>query len=103
MIHSFPTMYILGGGDVVEMGQIKVFVQELGLKQWFLACTHMNYLFSKWPGTQNFKGGANFDKLPQNMGAPPPICNLLESYGSWLSVDPVDPFTLPKFLPVSEF
>ena len=37
MIHSFPTMYILGGVDVVEMGQIKVFVQELGLKQWFLA------------------------------------------------------------------
>ena len=31
-IHSFPTMYILGGVDVVEMGQIKVFVQELGLK-----------------------------------------------------------------------
>ena len=30
-IHSFPTMYILGGVDVVEMGQIKVFVQELGL------------------------------------------------------------------------
>ena len=24
-IHSFPTMYILGGVDVVEMGQIKVF------------------------------------------------------------------------------
>ena len=23
------------GADVVEMGQIKVFVQELGLKQWF--------------------------------------------------------------------
>ena len=30
-IHSFPTMYILGGVDVVEMGQIKVFVQEFGL------------------------------------------------------------------------
>ena len=30
-IHSFPTMYILGGVDVVEIGQIKVFVQELGL------------------------------------------------------------------------
>ena len=28
-IHSFPTMYILGGGvDVVEMGQIKVFDQK---------------------------------------------------------------------------
>ena len=29
-IHSFPTMYILGGVDVVEMGQIKVLVQKLG-------------------------------------------------------------------------
>ena len=27
-IHSFSTMYILGGVDVVEMGQIKVFVQK---------------------------------------------------------------------------
>ena len=27
-IHSFPKMYILGGVDVVEMGQIKVFVQK---------------------------------------------------------------------------
>ena len=27
-IHSFPAMYILGGVDVVEMGQIKVFVQK---------------------------------------------------------------------------
>ena len=85
---------------MVEMGQIKVFVQELWLKQEFLADTNMDYLTSEWPGTQNFKGGANFDKLPQNIGAPP-ICNLLESYGS--SVDPVDPFTLPKFLPASEF
>ena len=40
-IHSFPTMYILGGVDVVEMGQIKVFVQKLGLKQ---ECTNMDYL-----------------------------------------------------------
>ena len=38
-IHSFPTMYILGGIDVVEMGQIKVFVQKLGLKQGFSECT----------------------------------------------------------------
>ena len=41
-IHSFPTMYILGGVDVVEMGQIKVFVQELGLKQGFLADTNID-------------------------------------------------------------
>ena len=51
MIHSFPTMYILGGGggglDVVEMGQIKVFVQELGLKQGVLADTNIDYLTSE--------------------------------------------------------
>ena len=51
-IHRFPTMYILGGVDVVwmdvvEMGQIKVFVQELGLKQGFLECTNMDYLTSE--------------------------------------------------------
>ena len=39
----------LGGIDVVEMGQIKVFVQELGLKQGFLADTNMDYLTSEWP------------------------------------------------------
>ena len=46
-IHSFPTMYILGGVDVVEMGQIKVFVQEFGLKQGFWADTNMDYLTSE--------------------------------------------------------
>ena len=45
-IHSFPTMYILGGVDVVEMGQIKVFVQELGLKRWFLVDANINYFTS---------------------------------------------------------
>ena len=34
---------------MVEMGQIKVFVQELGLKQGFLADTNMDYLTSEWP------------------------------------------------------
>ena len=85
---------------MVKIGEIKVSVQELGPKQGFFLDRNMDHLTSEWPGTQNFKGGANFDKLPQNIGAPP-ICNLLESYGS--SVDPVDPFTLPKFLPASEF
>ena len=51
MIHSFPTMYILGGVgvglDMVEMGQIKVFVQELGLKQGVLADTNIDYLTSE--------------------------------------------------------
>ena len=53
---------------MVEMGQIKVFVQELGLKQGFLADTNMDYLTSEWPGTPNFKVDANFDMFPQNYG-----------------------------------
>ena len=51
---------------MVEMGQIKVFVQELWLKQEFLADTNMDYLTSEWPGTPNFKVDANFDMFPQN-------------------------------------
>ena len=41
------------------------FVQELGIKQWFLACTNMDYLTSEWPGTPNFKVDANFDVFPE--------------------------------------
>ena len=48
------------------MGQIEVFVQELGLKQGFLECTNMDYLTSEWPGTHNFKGDANL--FPQKYG-----------------------------------
>ena len=68
MIHSFPTMYILEGVDVVEMGQIKVFVQELGLKQGFLADTNMDYLTSEWSGTPNILGDADFDMIPEKFG-----------------------------------
>ena len=57
-----------GGVDVVEMGQIKVFVQKLGLKQGFLADTNMDYLTSEWPGTPNFKVDANLDVFPQKYG-----------------------------------
>ena len=56
------------GVDVVEMGQIKVFVQELWLKQEFLADTNMDYITSEWPGTRNFKVDANSDMFPQNYG-----------------------------------
>ena len=67
-IHSFPTMYILGGVDVVEMGQIKVCVQKVGLKQGFLADTNVDFITSEWPGTPNFKVDANFDVFPQKYG-----------------------------------
>ena len=68
MIHSFPTMYILWGVDVVEMGQFKVFVQELGLKQGFLADTNMDYLTSECRRMPNFKVDANFEVFPQKSG-----------------------------------
>ena len=61
-------IFQLGGLDVVEMGQIKVFVQKVGLKQDFLADTNMDYLTSEWPGTPNFKVDANFDVFPQKYG-----------------------------------
>ena len=57
---------------MVEMGQIKVFVQELGLKQGFLADTNMDYLTSEWPGTQNLKSDANFDMFSEKYGQNPP-------------------------------
>ena len=44
------------------MGQIKVFVQELGLKPVFLANTNMDYFTSEWPGTP---------ECPQNYGWKP--------------------------------
>ena len=53
---------------MVEMGQIKVFVQELGLKQGFLADTNMDYLTSEWSGNPNFKVDTIFDMFPQNYG-----------------------------------
>ena len=54
--------------DVVETGQIKVFVQKGSLKQGFLADTNMDYLTSEWPGTPNFKVDANFDVFPEKSG-----------------------------------
>ena len=63
--HFFYVRASLRRLDVVEMGQIKVFVQELGLKQGFLADTNVDYLTSEWPGTPNFKVDANFDMFPQ--------------------------------------
>ena len=53
-IHSFPTMYILGGVDVVEMGQIKVFVQELGLKTSILVARNLDLLTLAGSGTHKF-------------------------------------------------
>ena len=53
---------------MVEMGQIKVFVQKVGLKQGFLADTNMDYFTSEWPGTLNFKVDVNFDVFPEKYG-----------------------------------
>ena len=49
------------------MGQIKVFVQELWLKQEFLADTNMDYLTSERPGMPNFKVDANFESMGKHL------------------------------------
>ena len=40
-IHSFRTMYIMGGVDMFEMGQIDDFVQKIGLKSCFFRDTNL--------------------------------------------------------------
>ena len=67
-IFSFPTMYGKRGVDVVKIGEIKVFVQKLCLKQGFFEDTNLDHLTSEWPGTHYFKGDANFDMFPKGMG-----------------------------------
>ena len=47
--------------EVVKIGQIKVSVQKLGLKQCCFFDRNMDHLTSEWPGTKNLKGCANFD------------------------------------------
>ena len=60
-------MYGKGGVDVVKIGEIKVSVQELGLRQGFFD-RNMDHLTTGWPGTHYFKGDANFDMFPQMYG-----------------------------------
>ena len=40
---------------VVKIGEIKVSVQELGLKSCFFEDTNLDHLTSEWPGTHYFK------------------------------------------------
>ena len=40
-IHSFPTMYIMGGVNMFEMGQINDFVQKIGPKSCFSTDTYL--------------------------------------------------------------
>ena len=54
--------------DVVKIGEIKVSVQKLCLKQGFFEDTNLDHLTSGWPGTHCFRGDANFDMFPQNYG-----------------------------------
>ena len=51
--------------DVVKIGEIKVSVQKLCLKQGFLEDTNLDHLTSGWPGTHCFRGDANFDMFPK--------------------------------------
>ena len=50
---------------MVKIGEIKVFVQKLCLKQGFLEDTNLDHLTSGWPGAQCFRGDANFDMFPK--------------------------------------
>ena len=40
-IHSFPTMYIMGGVNMFEMGQINDFVQKIAPKSCFFTDTYL--------------------------------------------------------------
>ena len=53
-IHSIPTVYILWGVDAVEMGQIKVFFQELGLKTSISEEQNLDLLALVGSGTHKF-------------------------------------------------
>ena len=68
-IRSFPTMYGKGGVYVVKIGEIKVFVQKLCLKQGFFEDTNLDHLTSGWPRTHCFRGDANFDMFPKKYGS----------------------------------
>ena len=48
-IHSFPAMYGKGGVDVVKIGEIKVSVQKICLKQGFFEDTNLDHFTSGWP------------------------------------------------------
>ena len=58
-------MYGKGGVDVVKIGEIKVSVQKLCLKQGFFEDTNLDHLTSGWPGAHCFRGDANFDMFPK--------------------------------------
>ena len=53
---------------MVKIGEIKVSVQELGLKSCFFEDTNLDHLTLEWPGTHYFKGDANFDMFPKKYG-----------------------------------
>ena len=53
-IHSFTTMYIMGGVDMFEMGQIGDFVQKIALKSCFFADTNLVLRTLGGSGTPKF-------------------------------------------------
>ena len=59
---------VWGGVDVVKIGEIKVSVQKLCLKQGFFEDTNLDHLTSGWPGAHCFRGDANFDMFPKKYG-----------------------------------
>ena len=51
-----------------KIGEIKVSVQKLCLKQGFFKDTNLDHLTSGWPRTHCFRGDANFDMFPKKYG-----------------------------------
>ena len=65
---AFQPCMARGGVYVVKIGEIKVFVQKLCLKQGFFEDTNLDHLTSGWPGAHCFSGDANFDMFPKKYG-----------------------------------
>ena len=57
-----------GGVHWVEMGQNNDFIPKSGLKTPILAVMVLDHLTSKWAGTHNFKGIANFHRCFEKFG-----------------------------------
>ena len=90
-IRSFPTMHGKGGVYVVKIGEIKVFVQKLCLKQGFFEDTNLDHLTSGWPGTHCS------EVMPISMCSPKNMGGKLQFLVCPLFCPPVPSIELPSF------
>ena len=66
-MHSFPLMYIMGGGDLVEVGQKKDFFQKSAEKR-FLRDTNQDHLNLEGHNSLNFKDFLLSQGFLENLG-----------------------------------